>query len=121
MALDTKSTTIYATIVAPMVKEAGQASAQETDAVVVQTASNGTEYTLFKFRQGLGDDSLPKGVIDCRPTRVKAVFADQVPMPLADLEVGNVLAFASDTWDYAPDDEEADFEEEADSSEEAPF
>ena len=110
MATENNTSTILATIVAPMVKEAGQASAQSTDAVTVQTASNGTQYALFRFREGMASN-LPAGVIDCRPQRTKAVFADQVPMPLDQLKTGDVLAFSPDTWDYAPDDDEGDFEE----------
>ena len=110
MDVDNTQSTILATIVAPMVKEAGQASAQATDAVTVQTAANGTQYALFRFREGMAS-ALPEGVIDCRPTRTKAVFADQVPMALSELKKGDVLAFSPDTWDYAPDDEEGDFEE----------
>ena len=121
MATDNNQSTILATIVAPMVKEAGQASAQATDAVTVQTAANGTQYALFRFREGMAS-ALPKGVIDCRPQRTKAVFADQVPMPLDQLKAGDVLAFSPDTWDYAPDDDEGDFEESASDEElDAPF
>jgi hypothetical protein len=32
-------------------------------------------------------------------------------MPLDQLKSGDVLAFSPDTWDYAPDDSEGDFEE----------
>ena len=78
-----------------MVKAPGAEHASTCTQLTVQTASNGTEYALFKLREG--NKPLPDGVVDMRPTRTKCFFADQVDLSL--IVPGATLALSREDWD----------------------
>tara|TARA_R110000787_G_scaffold279645_1_gene389878 strand:+ start:28915 stop:29241 length:327 start_codon:yes stop_codon:yes gene_type:complete len=102
-----KSDTVLVTVVSLMTKVPGAEHATPCTQLTVQTANNGTQYAIFKLREG--GSALPDGVIDMRPTRTKTFFADAIDLTL--LKAGAKLCISRSDWDDGG----------ASASEDAPF
>tara|TARA_R100000458_G_C8245825_1_gene223783 strand:- start:717 stop:1049 length:333 start_codon:yes stop_codon:yes gene_type:complete len=104
---DSNSDMVIVTVVSLMAKTEGAEFATPSTEPVMHTASNGSEYILTSLREGKG--TLPEGIIDMRPTRVKAFFNDR-GVDLSQIKAGVSLALSRAEWDSTDDEDGAESE-----------